>query len=629
MISVLSTNITSPLGFTTEQNYQAVRSGRSAIKRYEPKDGESQGLWGLPEPFAASLFSEEQNAALAISGYTRFESLAIRSVCEALSHIQLDVSSPRVVLILSTTKGGQSEESIVHSSESIVQGSSPSEAAQRIAEALGVTTTPIVVCNACVSGLSAQLLANYLLTAGLYDYAIVVGADVQSKFIVSGFQSLKAVSAEPCRPFDIERNGLNLGEAAATIVYTAPSPDPSAPLQTSLPSVGQSPPQSLRCQRAIARGGRLPHLLSNLPSSSAEGLSAAGLPSSSGEGLGEGAWCLLNGTACNDAFHIVSPSPQADGCYRAIETVMAGRDKSKLATVGVHGTATLYNDQMESVAIARAGLADVPLTALKGYYGHTMGAAGVLETILTMRATDDGIVLPSKGFTELGVSKVVSISNEPRQTDKAAFLKLMSGFGGCNVAVLYEKAPSEGIAASPIISQRLIKSHAVQLSSEDGTSLAEIYRQRIGDYPKFYKMDILSRLTFVAAELLSQSLMEGEDTPPLMGSRVGALILFNHSSSIVADRQFLSTISEDNFFPSPSTFVYTLPNIAAGEVAIRHHLTGETSFYILPEKDEALMQQIIEASLRASGTQRAVCGWVDAASETSYECELAVYEMLE
>ena len=589
MISVLSTNITSPLGFTTEQNYQAVRSGRSAIKRYEPKDGESQGLWGLPEPFAASLFSEEQNAALAISGYTRFEALAIRSVCEALSHIQLDVSSPRVVLILSTTKGVQSYESIVHSSESIVQGSSPSEAALRIAEAVGVTTTPIVVCNACVSGLSAQLLASHLLTAGLYDYAIVVGADVQSKFIVSGFQSLKAVSAEPCRPFDIERNGLNLGEAAATIVYKAaaqaPSPDPS--------------PEE-------------------------EGSAAAGSLPPRGE-VWRGAVCA----ACNDAFHIVSPSPQADGCYRAIETVMAGRDKSKLATVGVHGTATLYNDQMESVAIAKAGLADVPLTALKGYYGHTMGAAGVLETILTMRATDDGIVLPSKGFTELGVSKVVSISNEPRPTDKTAFLKLMSGFGGCNVAVLYEKAPLQGIGASPIISQQLIKSHAVRLSSEDGISLAEIYKQRIGVYPKFYKMDILSRLTFVATELLSQSLMEGEDSSPLMGGRVGALILFNHSSSIVADRQFLSTISEDNFFPSPSAFVYTLPNIAAGEVAIRHHICGETSFYILPEKDEALMQQIIEASLRASGTKRAICGWVDAASETSYECELAVYEMLE
>ena len=214
MIQVLSTNITSPLGFTTEENYRAVLSGKSALKRYE-------GLWGLPEPFAASLFTEEQRAKLEIEGQTFFEALAIHSAREALSRIQLDVASPRVVLILSTTKGNI--------------GESPAEAAKVIAKALGVSTTPIVVCNACVSGLSAQLLANNLLSAGLYDYAIVVGAEVQSKFIVSGFQSLKAVSEEPCRPFDIERIGLNPGEAAATIIFKTPS-DFCPPSSKALPN---------------------------------------------------------------------------------------------------------------------------------------------------------------------------------------------------------------------------------------------------------------------------------------------------------------------------------------------------------------------------------------------------------
>lgn len=362
MISVLSTNITSPLGFTTEQNYRAILFGNSALKRHE-------GLWGLPEPFAASLFSEELRAALAIDGHTFFESIAIRSIREALTHTRLDVASERVVLILSTTKGNVEWLDTPHYY--------PSEAAQAIAQAIGLTTKPIVVCNACVSGLSAQLLADRLLSEGIYDYAIVVGAEVQSKFIVSGFQSLKAVSEEPCRPFDIERNGLNPGEAAATIVFARTSDRES--------------------------------------------------------------WQLLDGTTCNDAYHNVSPSPQGDGLTRAIDAVMTGRDKSRLATVCVHGTATLYNDQMESRAIERAGLSDIPLSALKGYYGHTMGAAGVLETILTMRATDDGIVLPTKGFTEPGISGKVSISSKPKKTDKHTFLKVMSGFGGCNVAALYEK----------------------------------------------------------------------------------------------------------------------------------------------------------------------------------------------
>ena len=548
MIRVLSTNITSPLGFTTEQNFQAVRSGGSALKCYN-------GLWGLPEPFAASLFSEEQKAALAIDGYSFFESIAIRSVREALSHTRLDIASPKVVFILSTTKGNVELLDESHQEARYY----PSETAQTIATAIGLTTTPIVVCNACVSGLSAQLLANHLLSVGLYDYAIVVGAEVLSKFIVSGFQSLKAVSDEPCRPFDIERIGLNLGEAAATIVFAK---------ETS-----------------------------------------------------EEGWTLLDGAVCNDAFHNVSPSPQGDGCCKAIETAMKDWDKEQLATVCVHGTATLYNDQMESKAIQRAGLSDIPLSALKGYFGHTMGAAGVLETILTMRATDDGIVLSSKGFSELGVSGKVSISSESLHTDKTSFLKLLSGFGGCNVAALYTRSKEQGARSEK---HSLVKTHTFRLYSKDGKSLTDIYKQQIGDYPKFYKMDILTRLAFVASELLikeqgARGKEQEENT---------SLILFNHSSSVVADRQYLSTISDaENFFPSPSVFVYTLPNITTGEIAIRNHYCGETSFYILPEKDKALMQQILEATLKATGATSAISGWVDAESDTSFECELFLFEM--
>ena len=556
MINVLSTNITSPLGLTTEANYQAVLSGCSALQRYDD-------LWGLPAPFAASLFSDEQRASLAIDGYTFFEALAIRSIRKALTYTSLGNDFSRIVLILSTTKGNidaLGEERYY-----------PSEAAQRIAEAIGLTTKPIVVCNACVSGLSAQLLADRLLSEGVYDYAIVVGAEVQSKFIVSGFQALKAVSEEPCRPFDMERNGLNLGEAAATIVFARNSDKES--------------------------------------------------------------WQLTRGAVCNDAYHIVSPSPQGDGLTNAIEAVMKGRDKQQLASVCVHGTATLYNDQMESKAIQRTNLSDVPLSALKGYYGHTMGAAGVLETILSMRATDDGIVLPSKGFTELGVSGKVSISSEPRPTDKTAFLKIMSGFGGCNVAALFEKgAWSKGQEASGKVT--LEKVQTVRLTSADGTSPTDIYKQQIGDYPKFYKMDILARLAFVATELLLKASPQESEADKGHGSEV-AVILFNHSSSVVADRQYLATIGDDEassvplsrerFFPSPSVFVYTLPNITAGEVAIRHHLCGETSFYILPERDEALMQQILEATLAQTNATSAISGWVDAESETCYECELSMY----
>ncbi|MBR1498443.1 MAG: 3-oxoacyl-ACP synthase [Bacteroidaceae bacterium] len=562
MINVLSTNITSPLGLTTEQNYRAVLSGASALRRYGPKAGEDRGPWGTTEPFAASLFSEAQRAEFVIDGHTFFEALAIRSVREALSHTKLDISSPRVVLILSTTKGNIGQPVRYY----------PSEAATEIAKTLGVTTTPIVVCNACVSGLSAQLLADRLLSQGIYDYAIVVGAEVQGLFIVSGFQALKAVSEDPCRPFDMERNGLNPGEAAATIVFAK---------------------------------------------------------TADGQG-----WWLADGAAQGDAYHIVSPSPGAEGLTAAIEAVMKGRDKGQLGAVCVHGTATLYNDQMESKAIQKAGLTDVPLSALKGNYGHTMGAAGVLETILSMRAADAGTVLPTKGFTELGVRGKVSISDAPQLTDKTAFLKIMSGFGGCNVAALYQK---QAVPPTPFrgSTRPWTKVRTVKLCSKDGQTLTDIYRQEIGNYPKFHKMDILSRLAFVVAERLLKASSQEAETGEGQGSEVD-VILFNHSSSVVADRQYLATICEDaesfiplsreRFFPSPAAFVYTLPNIAASEVAIRHHLHGETSFYILPERDEALMQQILEATLAKTNMRTAISGWVDAESETNYECELSIYK---
>ena len=104
-------------------------------------------------------------------------------------------------------------------------------------------------------------------------------------------------------------------------------------------------------------------------------------------------------------------------------------------------------------------------------------------------------------------------------------------------------------------------------------------------------------------------------------------ILFNHSSSIQADKNYQTSIADpDNYFPSPSAFVYTLPNIVTGEIAIRHHIQGETSFYILQEKDEQMMNMIIEASFADTGTRRILCGWIDAEDDDHFEAELTIRE---
>ena len=115
-----------------------------------------------------------------------------------------------------------------------------------------------------------------------------------------------------------------------------------------------------------------------------------------------------------------------------------------LAFVSVHGTATPYNDEMESIAIDRAGLIEVPIGSLKGYYGHTMGAAGVLETIISMEAVDDHTILATLGYDDqLGVSHPVLVASTNRATAKRQFVKLISGFGGCNAAIRMQKGGAQ------------------------------------------------------------------------------------------------------------------------------------------------------------------------------------------
>lgn len=575
MIRVLSTNITSPLGLTTEENYQAVKSGLSVLTTYEH--------WkGVADPFAASMFSVDQLETLAGEGYSRFEDMAIHSVKEALSHTGLSaetIGADRTLFILSTTKCNVEELGMEESEDGNYLHAG--ETARKIARSLGITTDPIVVCNACISGVSAQLTAKRLIEAGLYDTAIVCGADCVTPFIVAGFQSFKALSPYPCRPFDIERLGLNVGEGAATLIFQ---------------KIGQENDEAT-------------------------------------------AWCLEKGCTNNDAYHVSAPSPVGDGTYRAIMHTMEGVVPEDLAVLGVHGTATMFNDQMESKAIQQAQLSDIPLSAIKGYYGHTMGAAGVLETIITMRALDDNCIVPTRGFEEIGVSGKITISNEMLTTDKQRFLKIISGFGGCNGALFFAKEKLSVAAArkTEACTATFETTHRVQLTptslivdgkvfetEETGKALlTNIYKRYIGNYPKFYKMDMLCRLVFVATELLvQQEDAERGEAGPVEGEE-RAVILFNRTSSIVSDRKHIATIGED-LLPSPSVFLYTLPNIVTGEIAIKHNYKGETSLYILEEKNENLMKQIVGTSLQQSETQSAITGWVDCSDENVFEADLCI-----
>ena len=376
MIVCVGHNIVSPLGMTTAENYAAVKAGRSMLRRYE-------GLWGLHEPFVASLMDREllERNCIEISHYNKytvFEKMIILSASKALAEADIDPASDRVLFILSTTKGNVfllDHRETGFPQERVLLG----EAACQMTEFFHNPNNPLVVSNACISGVCAQIEAMRNLESGAFESIVVVGCDVQSAFIVSGFQSFKALSDEPCKPFDAQRRGLNLGDAAATVIYTRK------------------------------------------------------------ETANENEWVACRGAIRNDANHISGPSRTGEGSYRALKVVLGDMSPDQIAFINAHGTATPYNDEMESVAIERAGMSHVPVNGLKGCYGHTMGAAGILETILSMQAVDDHTILATKGFDTLGVTHPLMVSNQNQPTEKRAFIKLLSGFGGCNAALLMAK----------------------------------------------------------------------------------------------------------------------------------------------------------------------------------------------
>lgn len=661
----IADNILSPLGTTGEENYRAVLQGKSGVAKHSDD---------LTEDFFASLTDRKEVLRIAVekgidsSKFTYFELMCVLSASDAIANAvdQLDsaVSLPldRTQLILSTTKGNIS-----------LSLSNPEDkrlflyrSAEVINSHFGFSLPPVVISNACISGVCAEIEALRRIRAGLCDYAVVVGCDEQSRFIVSGFQSFKALAPEPCRPFDANRKGLNLGEAAATVVLAA--------------------------EDCLAEAVSPTHPAMN--------------------GRKTSRWEIVDGAIRNDANHISGPSRTGEGSYRALkyvldsplwnncydkpasnipsacitfgetpecETVGYSSVADQIAVVNAHGTATAYNDEMESIAIDRAGLSAVPVNSLKGYFGHTMGAAGILETIITMHATAEGVLLPTKGYSECGVSRPLNISSEARTTDKRSFIKLISGFGGCNAAIGFrfngcaqtasldsdQVPPTSQTAELPRTGMRVNDCNVIkrddccfavvaEASVSADEDLAEAYRRLGCEYPKFFKMDPLCKTGFIASERLLRQFRptpneshdkectdkdhyntgantvkfaqaSAENFTEIFGGENTAIVLMNRSASLCNDLHYCKTIlDKEHYFPSPALFVYTLPNIVTGEIAIRNKFYGESIFYIAG----SALNKVLEATKIAfqdRDTHNVIAGWVEASPEGRCEAKIFAF----
>lgn len=348
-----------PLGNTPEDNFQSMSLGNSGVQK-QSASGFNGEDWPLGK--IESLHSDNR--------YTEL----LRNTCNALKakHGQQLFQSEKTLIIISSTKADIESlpEDTFTSTRKIIQ------------EVLSPKNAPLIISNACISGVLAINTAADYIKAGKFDTVVSIGIDVLTDFIVFGFQSLFALSDQPSKPFDKNRTGISIGEAAGAII------------------VSSVPPDSDKFYVEY-----------------------------------------LGGSSSNDANHISGPSRTGEGLFRSINRTAkrANINLKDLNFISAHGTGTLYNDEMESIAFDRLGLNNIPLNSLKGYFGHTLGAAGIIEILSTMLMMENNILLKSPGYDEQGTSCKLNVVRENTKSDVQLALKTASGFGGGNASIIIKK----------------------------------------------------------------------------------------------------------------------------------------------------------------------------------------------
>jgi 3-oxoacyl-[acyl-carrier-protein] synthase II len=309
---------------------------------------------------------------------------ALLEASEQAREVLAVIPTERISLVLSTTKAN------VEALERLTENRPCSESARRhlrgdllaadLARTHGARGPVQCVSVACVSGLVAIAQGAKLIQRGAADAVLVVGVDHLSAFVMAGFTALKAIDPNGCRPFDRDRRGLSPGEAGAAIV--------------------------------LVRAASL-----------------------DGSAINIGGW-----GGSNDANHMTGPARDGSGLAQAISAAlrMAGMQPHEIDFVQAHGTGTSYNDAMEAAALrAVFGEGCPPVSSAKGMLGHTLGAAGVIETILCVLAMQEGVLPGTPRLNVVADDTPSSALKEPRPVTRLGkVLKLNTGFGGANAALI-------------------------------------------------------------------------------------------------------------------------------------------------------------------------------------------------
>lgn len=397
-IVVTATGIISALGTGRQEHAARLVSGSSGLRHPEVLTTVHSGEFVVGEVAATNVaLLQRIRCEDCADGYTRTALLSMCALQDMLREVPLDwLQQTRLAFVNANTVGGMSEiESryyqFLNPSASTGQdlwmdALDCAESTEQVARCFGLKPRMATISTACSSSANAMIVAARMLHHGLADAAIAGGGDALARYTLNGFYALKNVAHQPCRPFDRDRAGLNLGEGAGYLLLE-------------------------REGSAHARSARVLAVLSG--------------------------WC--NG---NDAYHPTAPAPDGSGALRAMQGALAsaGLAPGDIGYINAHGTATENNDVAEGRAIEALWAGHPPpFSSTKPFTGHTLAAAGAVESILSIAAMRSGFIPPNLGFE----SRMEELSICPSAYQQDAMIEhVMSnsfGFGGNNVSLIFSK----------------------------------------------------------------------------------------------------------------------------------------------------------------------------------------------
>ncbi|MCX2745368.1 beta-ketoacyl-[acyl-carrier-protein] synthase family protein [Mangrovivirga sp. M17] len=393
-VVVTGWGIVSALGFGVEENFQALKSAKSGVKLPEILDSNYGNSKYCGEVRYTDHELRELIGDFAKNIYCRTTLLGLLAVKEAISSSNLtDAILAASKVINGTSVGGMVSTEKYHKLYTQNKNSEYKKffkshdcgySTDKIAEYLNSKGGTITISTACSSSANSIMQAARYIKAGKCDVVIAGGTDALSKFTINGFNSLKILDDQPCKPFDLNRQGLNLGEGAAYLVLESE-------------------------EHALQRGANI-----------------------LGQVVGYG--------NANDAHHQTASSPEGRGAGLAMTKALNMAGNIIIDYINAHGTGTNNNDSSESTAIQNVFGENIPqFSSTKAFTGHTLGAAGAIEAVYSLLSINKGVRFPCLRIEEpLEISSSSPIL-EVIESETSAVLSNSLGFGGNCTSLIFNK----------------------------------------------------------------------------------------------------------------------------------------------------------------------------------------------